>query len=702
MIKKIIHLEVKPLTLHLKTTIRHAAATRHEGESIWIKITKNGETGFGEGCPRSYVAGDDLESSVSWVKEQYSNGEFEIHSLQALKQWVENNDAVIDKYPSAWCAIEMAFLDLFAKENNCNVETLLGIQNYPLGGRYTAVLGDDKKWTYTVLADKYLIRGLSDYKIKLSGNLDRDGEKIDILEELCRQHRAKDVRIRLDANNLWKDQPDEAIAYLKAIGPNRVFAIEEPVAAKNVSDLNKISASTGLPVILDESLCTLNDLSLFKNQPGNFIANIKISRVGGILRAIRLISEIKKMNWPIIIGSHVGETSLLTRAAFIAASAADKNLIAQEGAFGDYLIGREPVDPMLKFGREGRLDLTFPYFLKTVQGLKFIPVENWNRGFGLQCRMPIDQPHNESQVCTLEMPDKYKIHYRTWGEPAGEDVVLILHGGMGHSGWQAPLAKHLRMISPDVTVMAADRRGCGLNDHRGDLGSVHAVIEDVVHHIEYLKRSFSRVHLTGWCQGAQYASVAARKIEDALSSLILLTPGFFWNERFRSVLSITEKVIMNILAEFKLKPEREHACIPVPMEAADFTLVDEWLDYIDSDELKTTMVTLKSVSIMDEVQELSWFAILQNRLPLLALMAQEDRIVDNKKVMQFIGHMFSRGGLNRMAFLSSGHAVQFEKPKDVAMEINSFIQTVKNPQRIHTHIKDDLPLNSSLPDREMI
>jgi pimeloyl-ACP methyl ester carboxylesterase len=582
----------------------------------------------------------------------------------------------------------MAYLDLFAKEADCTVENLLSLMDYKLSGRYTAVLGDDKKWTYTVLADKYLIRGLTDYKIKLSGKIDRDLEKIDILENLCRQHQVKDIRIRLDANNLWKDQCDEAIDYINTLGPTRLFAVEEPVAAKNISELSKISTTTGLPIILDESLCTVDDLKCFAKVPGQFIANIKISRVGGILRALMLIDEIKKVGWPIIIGCHVGETSLLTRAAFIAASAAGDSLIAQEGAFGDYLIGREPVEPMLKFGRHGLLDLSFPYYLKTVQGLKIIPADHWNKGFGLQCRMPIGRDSSKPKIRSMEMTDRYKIHYRVWGEESGKDAVLILHGGMSHSGWQAPLATQLRMISPDVAVIASDRRGCGLNDKRGDLGSVESVIGDVIQQIEYLKKSFDHIHLTGWCQGAQYASVAASKLGDVLSSLILLTPGFFWNERFRSVLSITEKIVMDMIAEFKLKPERDHACIPIPMEATDFTLVDEWLDYIDNDELKTTMITLKSVSIMDEVQELSWFAMMQNQLPLLAIMAENDRIVDNRKVLQFIGHLFTEGSRNRMTILESGHAIQFEKPKAVASEIMSFINGLHIPLK-------QLPLKSA-------
>jgi hypothetical protein len=44
---------------------------------------------------------------------------------------------------------------------------------------------------------------------------------------------------------------------------------------------------------------------------------------------------------------------------------------------------------MLKFGREGLLDLNSPYYLKTIQGLQVIPPESWSVGFGMQCRMPL-------------------------------------------------------------------------------------------------------------------------------------------------------------------------------------------------------------------------------------------------------------------------------------------------------------------------
>jgi len=676
-VKRNIQITAIPLKLSLKTTIRHAAATRSEGESLWIQARRNNITGYGEGCPRSYVAGDELDSSIAWVEKNFSSGQPDFESLHDLKQCARAYEKEIDDYPSAWCAVEMAILDLLAREQDCAVEELLGIDAGRRFGRYTAVLGDQKAWQYASLVDQYLVRGFTDFKIKLNGNPERDLPKLDLLETLSAEHGVPSVRIRLDANNLWKDRCDEAIDYARSLGLGRFFAMEEPVRAKDAAEISRFSAATGLPVILDESLCTMNDLRMFNGLPGSFIANIKVSRVGGLIRALKMIDEIKKMGWPIIIGCHVGETSLLTRAALVVSAAAGESLLAQEGAFGDYLVKQEPVRPMLKFGQAGFLDLRSTYYLKTVSGLKLVEPQNWAAGFGMECRMPVRPDDGSPDICTLEMPDHYKIHYRRWGPPRGEEALLILHGGMSHSGWQSPLAVVLRSIRPELTVFACDRRGCGLNDRRGDLGSVHAVIDDVVQQIDDMRKSFKRVHLAGWCQGAQYAAVAASEKKDALSSLILLTPGFFWNERFRSVLSIAENVIMDMISTFKLKPDRDSACIPVPMEATDFTLADEWLDYIEQDNLKTTFLTLKSARIMDEIQEMSWFAMLANTLPALVIIGEQDRIVDNRKVLQFLDPFFSGASKNRILSLESGHAVHFEKTRDVASAIAGFIRNLK-------------------------
>ncbi len=380
-------IEVGELKLPLKHTVSHASKTRKEGESIWVKVSRNSDIGFGEGCPREYVAGDELSSSIKWVKETFSDDELSVKSLDELQDWVKENESIINVFPSAWCAVEMALLDLLAREKKVSVETLLGITGPKLIGRYSAVLGDDKEWKFLDLLDRFLLLGISDFKVKLNGNLEKDKGKLKSIKGLSKEHEASDISIRFDANNLWKGKTDEAIEYIKSIGSG-FFAVEEPVKAKDPKANSRFSIETGLPVILDESLCTFDDFKEYKAIPGKFIANIKISRVGGILRAMKLIDAIKKEGWGIIIGCHVGETSLLTRAALVASAYAGDSLISQEGAYGDYLIEHEPAEPMLKFGRKGILDLSQTYYLKTEHGLRSVPVENWTTGFGITCRMP--------------------------------------------------------------------------------------------------------------------------------------------------------------------------------------------------------------------------------------------------------------------------------------------------------------------------
>ena len=147
-----LQIKAVPLRLALKTTIRHAAATRNEGESIWVQAKRRDHTGYGEGCPRAYVAGDELTSSLTWVRDNFPEGRVNFATRDDLSEWAFSHGKVIDQYPAAWCAVEMAVLDLLAREKGCPVENLLGLSSN-LYGRYTAVLGDDKVWTYTTLAD---------------------------------------------------------------------------------------------------------------------------------------------------------------------------------------------------------------------------------------------------------------------------------------------------------------------------------------------------------------------------------------------------------------------------------------------------------------------------------------------------------------------------------------------------------------------
>jgi len=668
-----VRLHFSELRVPLKMTFRHASAARTHGESLWVEAARGAHRGYGEGCPRVYVTGETRASCKQWLGTWYERIQSECTSLEALREWLARNSTAVDASPSAWCAIECALLDLFARESEQSVEALLGLA--PPGGPhvYSAVLGNDEPWKTRFLIDQYCILGVTDFKVKLEGDLPVDGRKLRSIAELTAWHRVTNHRVRVDANNLWAETPDRALDYLRALDCE-LFGVEEPVRPRDVPTHSRISVDLGVPIILDESLCTLGDLERYDDAPGRFMANLKISRVGGVLRALRLVEALRARGWPIIVGANVGETSVLTRAAMLVAAAAGKQLVAQEGAFGSRLIEREPVSPSLRWGRAGELDLRRPYAEVTTEGLRLTSPEAWTRGWGLTGRSAHRAWPESETVRTQTMSDGYDIHYREWGPETGTDVLVVLHGGMSHSAWQRPLADAARARST-LTVFAPDRRGCGLNAGRGDLASADRSVEDVVEHLRMLAGRFERVHLAGWCQGGQYAAVAAERLqhERAVATLLLITPGLFWNARFRSVIDMTERVVQAMVTHFDLAPGREESFAPIPLQATDFTQMPDGLDFIDADPLKTTEVTLKSVVVMDEVQERSWEAILGVRLPLFAMTASADRIVDNQKVRAYLGPLLAAPG-NRLMEIDAGHAVQFERPDELAAALLEFIR----------------------------
>ncbi|MBL7774532.1 MAG: hypothetical protein JNK89_00930, partial [Saprospiraceae bacterium] len=117
---------------------------------------------------------------------------------------------------------------------------------------------------------------------------------------------------------------------------------------------------------------------------GNFIANLKVSRLGGVIRCLEMVSALRKSGYPIIVGAHVGETSILTRAGMCVANAAGENLAAQEGGYGLLILKKEPLTPSLMFGDFGRINLREPYQIKTPDKVIEVPVKHWDSGWGLK------------------------------------------------------------------------------------------------------------------------------------------------------------------------------------------------------------------------------------------------------------------------------------------------------------------------------
>ncbi len=299
------------LAIPFKLSFKHASAARDSTQTIWVRAKgRDGRIGFGEGCPREYVTGESLQSAQAFVAAHSADWLDGIRDVESLGAWIRGHEREIDANPSAWAAVELALLDLFGRSAGKPVEALLGLP--PLGGRfrYTAVLGDASPKEFDGHLARYREAGFRDFKIKLAGERTRDLAKARALQAAGIDPRS----VRADANNLWSDA-GAAIDDLEALG----FAF----------------------LALEEE---------------RWLVNLRVSKMGGLLRSLDFLGQARRQGVRVIVGAHVGETSLLTRAALTVASAAGKALVAQEGAFGTHLLEHDVVEPPLMFGAGGILD----------------------------------------------------------------------------------------------------------------------------------------------------------------------------------------------------------------------------------------------------------------------------------------------------------------------------------------------------------
>jgi L-alanine-DL-glutamate epimerase-like enolase superfamily enzyme len=319
---------------------------------VIVEVTEaSGKIGYGEGCPRSYVTGESIASCREYYQLHHESFQ-SISSLDDLEEYVQKWEAEINGNPAAWCAVELAILDVLAKVEGVPVEGLLDAGSKREKYIYSAVLGDSSPASFAALYKQYRGMGFTDFKIKLSDDISREQEKLE-----CLRDDLPEIALRADANNLWSSR-GEAVQYINRLNIE-LQSLEEPISSRQYGELHGLASELDLKIILDESFLRLDQIGLLESSPSSWIVNIRVSKMGGLLRSLKIVDALLKLDVDITVGAQVGETSLLTRAAIILADAAGDKLRAQEGAFGALLLERDLFEPALQFGEGGRLsDIT--------------------------------------------------------------------------------------------------------------------------------------------------------------------------------------------------------------------------------------------------------------------------------------------------------------------------------------------------------
>lgn len=265
---------------------------------------------------------------------------------------------------------------------------------------------------------------------------------------------------------------------------------------------------------------------------------------------------------------------------------------------------------------------------------------------------------SEGRICLYFASDGYPIHFRRWdaeGKPRG--IVLPVHGIQSHSGWYTWSCSLLARNG--FHVLAADRRGSGLNGRRRG-HAAHG--EQLIHDLRALRRRALReygrdlpVILQGVSWGGKLAAATAIMFPAEFQRLVLLYPGL----KTHLHPNWLQQKLLTLARQ--LGKVREH--IPIPLQdSALFTADASWRQFIEDDPLSLHTVTsefLNATRDLDELISQGGAAIL---CPVLMMLAEHDRIVNNPLSETLVRQIALR--LSVAHWPNAQHTLEFESERE--------------------------------------
>ncbi len=353
---KIERSEVYMLEIPFKRKFKHAESERKKTENLVTKITlENGITGFGEGVPREYVTGEIPSTSAKKLIEYYlpKLDDLNISDFGECVNFLSGQEELIEGdtiYNSAKCSLELALLDAYGKHFGKSVSAIadvLKIKKVPFDEkvpqRFSYVFSMDEKIN-RLKTNALFFYGFKNFKFKI--NEENDFSQIDRFIEIMKSKiNSLDISMMVDANgSLYERDLDKLI---NELDNRRIYFLEQPLRKGKEKSLKKFKEQ--YVIVLDESLCSLNDAQRAVDEKYGDMFNIRISKNGGIINSLKIREIARNNRISYQLGCMVGETGILSAAGRHFAQMSPETMF-YEGSYGTHLLVEDITREKMTFG----------------------------------------------------------------------------------------------------------------------------------------------------------------------------------------------------------------------------------------------------------------------------------------------------------------------------------------------------------------
>jgi L-Ala-D/L-Glu epimerase len=371
----IARLIVHHVRIPLRKTVRHASHERTNTDSLIVRCElSDGSIGWGEGLPREYVTGETIDDAwqllqAATISEQLAGSISDPAEAVAVLSELHISQSESSDFKSqiptehlgrgcfgnsVTCAIEIAVLDAVCRRAGVplsHVTTLLpeaaAIRQNVTEVCYSGAITSERPLQQMHSALKQRLYGFRHVKVKVGSAGQDDAATLRRLRRILGPR----VELRVDANEAWSCETVKE--RVRSLLPFGISCIEQPVPHREIGGLSELRSELQVPIMLDESLCSMADARRAIGEGLCDLFNIRLSKCGGFLPSLRLAALAHTAGLGFQLGCQVGETGVLSAAGrHFATSVSDLRWL--EGSYDRHLVRERLTCEDVTFGYRGR------------------------------------------------------------------------------------------------------------------------------------------------------------------------------------------------------------------------------------------------------------------------------------------------------------------------------------------------------------
>ena len=302
-------ISITPFTVHKRVALTISRGTHAQSTNLWVRLAADGIEGWGEATAFSVGTYTQTVTQLQQELADLAPVLSEFHPLE--RQRLAPHLAALSS--AARAAIDVALHDWLGKHVGLPLWQLWGLDRQQIGP--TAV-------TIGISAPESAVQRLHQWQtqlpdvrsIKIKRGSPQGMPADQAMMTALLSAIPTGTKVSIDANGGW--DLETAIAMADWLADRGIAYLEQPLPVTLDGTLAKLSARSPLPIFVDESCFTAQDVARFAGQVQGI--NIKLMKAGGLTEARRMIHTARACGLDVMFGCYSDSAIANTALAHLA------------------------------------------------------------------------------------------------------------------------------------------------------------------------------------------------------------------------------------------------------------------------------------------------------------------------------------------------------------------------------------------------